>query len=144
MLFLIKPLFKIPHGTVSKIFVVNFLNCIYTNNFFYIFIGNDTCLTGYTGILCEKCDKSLDYGPSGSECSKCGDKILHIYSIIFTTLVTLILISNQINGVKKRINKNIIQKSLRFAFNYPINNQELLFSISKIFLNHLQITYLGM
>lgn len=43
-------------------------------------LGNDTCLEGYTGLLCENCDFLNNYASSGvGECSKCVDNKLIVY-----------------------------------------------------------------
>lgn len=60
------------------------------------------------GLLCENCDLAKGYGPAGDECHSCASDALVITRIVFVFLVTVLIITNQIIGVRSRVNKILI------------------------------------
>lgn len=93
-------------------------------------------------MLCEVCDVANGYGPVGDDCELCADKAVVVSKLVLFLLVTIFIIVNQIVGVRSRVNKILIQKYMKIGFDFPSSKLNSLSCIVKIFLNHVQITYL--
>ena len=66
--------------------------------------GNDTCLEGYAGVLCEVCISG--YEPKGGyTCSKCKDLPLIITIMVGLSLFIILYILISVRHNKKKVNE---------------------------------------
>ncbi|KRX10035.1 Pectin lyase fold/virulence factor [Pseudocohnilembus persalinus] len=104
-------------------------------------LGNDTCLTAYTGVLCESCDIIQDFRKNYQGCSKCYS---NFQVVIFTILVysfTIFLVAFTVFGIKYRVNNLLIEKFLK-GLSYPAKIVNQRNTVIKIMVMHFQILLL--
>ncbi|KRX02282.1 hypothetical protein PPERSA_04904 [Pseudocohnilembus persalinus] len=106
-------------------------------------LGNDICKEGYTGILCEQCDFEKGYRLNMfKNCEFCSDnKFYEISFIIFVYLAYVCVLTYTTHKVKQRVDQGLFKKYL-MQWGKVINFQNNSSQITKIFIMHLQITYL--
>ncbi|KRX09153.1 Pectin lyase fold/virulence factor [Pseudocohnilembus persalinus] len=119
-----------------------YVDIYYCTNFPENCKGNDTCSEGYTGLLCEQCDRENNYQKFGDECLKCQKRGLQYFSIFMLFLFYILILSYYIYGVKKKVEKVTLSKWCNILFNIPFQNLSQISAIAKIFVMHCQILYI--
>ncbi|KRX10337.1 Pectin lyase fold/virulence factor [Pseudocohnilembus persalinus] len=102
-------------------------------------LGNDTCKEGFTGVLCEVCDKLNDYETQGDGCSKCGSIGIILLKVFFYYICALIILTYQVYALNKKIQRRLISKSMLTIFDLPFMKVPLMTGLIKITVTHFQI-----
>ncbi|KRX10671.1 Pectin lyase fold/virulence factor [Pseudocohnilembus persalinus] len=124
---------------------MNSYDFIYCNNNEEACLGNDTCRSGHSGLLCENCDRVNGFSmrTQSQKCHLCNESKGSIIVINFLFLIVIMLvISYQIYGLRQRVNKLLVQKVINTLFSYPLLIQSYISPVIKLLIFHYQVIYL--
>ena len=101
-------------------------------------LDNNKCETGYTGVLCQVCDLSLNYQRQGlygcAECSTAKTALsITFYSLLILVYCFLFLMSSY-----DFVARTYIEKVLKIGFDLPVNTQNRLSDLLFIALDYIQ------